>query len=126
MPKIITERIIDRGYSKVGLSETQVQALITTSVEPTMTVTPTTNISVSGIAGGTFTGSQIYTLTNTGAVALTWTIIKSQDWLDLSASTGTLAIWASTTVTVSIDETEAALLVAGEYIDMLIFNAVAS
>jgi hypothetical protein len=96
------------------------------SPEPFMTVTPATNITVAGFVGGTFTGSQVYTLTNTGTVALNWSITHAWSWVDLTSSTGSLAIGANTTVTVSIDEVEAAALAVGAYTDMIVFNVVAA
>jgi hypothetical protein len=97
-----------------------------TSVEPVMTVTPTDNISVSDFVGGTFTGSQVYTITNIGSIALNWTIVHAWDWVDVSALSGTLAVGASTTVTVSIDEVAAAALTVGSHTDMIVFNMVAA
>jgi hypothetical protein len=96
------------------------------SPEPFMTVTPTTNITVTGFVGSTFTGSQVYTLTNTGTVALNWSITHAWSWVDLTSSTGSLAIGANTTITVSIDEVESAALAVGAYTDMIVFNVVAA
>jgi hypothetical protein len=142
MPKAITERIIDRDFRRVGsnLTESDIIAIIqsyidnptdgdappstSTGSDPSMTVTPEDNIAATGFVGDTFTGSQVYTLTNTGTASLVCTVIKGRAWVDLSATTGTLAASASTTVTVSINATEAALLTRGEYLDLIIFNAV--
>lgn len=142
MPKIITERIIDRGFytnTKPGLTESEILDLIDqaiddydqgnggggggTAADPSMTVTPSTNIVVSAYVGDTITGSQEYTLTNTGDASLNWTITKSRSWVDLTSSSGTLAAAASTAVTVSINTTAAAALGVSENLDLIIFNA---
>lgn len=114
-----------------GLSQNELKQITSTpptstpsGSDPSMTVTPEDNISATGFVGATFTGSQVYTLTNTGTASLVWTVIKGRPWVDLSATTGTLAASATTTVTVSINATEAALLTKGEYLDLIIFNAV--
>jgi hypothetical protein len=71
--------------------------------------------------GGPFNPSSItYTLTNTGGSSLDWTAGKSQNWLSLSVTNGTLAAGASTTVTVSINE-NANSLAAGSYSDTVSF-----
>lgn len=122
------KRLIEKELEGFNQNEIkQVTSTIPTdtgSGDPSMTVTPEDNISATGFVGDTFTGSQVYTLTNTGTASLVWTVIKGRPWVTLSATTGTLAASASTTVTVSINATEAALLTRGEYIDLIIFNAV--
>ena len=68
-----------------------------------LTVTPAGGLTSSGTAGGPFTPSSLsYTLTNTGTAPMDWTASKTQTWVTLSSSGGTLAAGAGTTVTVSI------------------------
>ena len=130
MPKIITERIIDRRFKTPKLlTESQIVSLISSggaSANPAMSISPDTNVSATGFVGGTFSGSQEYTLTNTGAVDLVWSATKNRDFTTLSSSGGTLAVGADTTMTVSIDGTAAAALNKGEYIDLVIFNITAA
>ncbi len=69
----------------------------------TLVVTPEEDYTASGVEGGPFSpASKVYTLTNPGGEAIDWTVGKAATWLALSATSGTLAAEASTTVTVSI------------------------
>ncbi len=66
-------------------------------------VTPSAAFAASGQIGGPFIPpSQTYTLTNNGTGALNWTVSTNQTWMSASASSGTLAPGANTTVTVSL------------------------
>jgi hypothetical protein len=86
-----------------------------------MVVSPTTNLCTYGNAGGPFSPAWIsYSLTNTGGVAVSWTASKSQSWLTLSSTSGTLAGGATTTVTVSLNSLANALA-AGTYTDTVTF-----
>lgn len=86
-----------------------------------LSVTPTDNLTASGLVGGTFSPSSIdYNLRNPGSDAINWTAGKTADWLDLSATGGTLAGGASIVVTVSINN-NANSLVAGVYNDTVSF-----
>ena len=85
-----------------------------------LTVTPATNLDATGPVGGPFTpASRAYLITNSGDVALNWTAAKTAPWLTLSASAGTLAPAASTTVTATI---VAPTLETGSYSDTVIFT----
>ncbi len=89
-------------------------------------VSPSTDFASLGPVGGGFTpGSKVYTLTNASAASsLTWGASKTEAWLDLSATSGTLAPGASTNITVSINAT-ANSLPKGVYNDTVVFtNAV--
>ena len=87
-----------------------------------LAVTPAGNLNASGNVGGPFSpASQEYTLNNTGQTALNWTAGKTAAWVGLSATSGTLAAGASTTVTVSF-ATAANSLAAGSYNDTVSFS----
>jgi len=89
----------------------------------TFIVTPGSGISVTGAPGGSFSpASIVFTLQNTGASTITWTGSKTQSWVSLSASSGTLAAGASTTVTASINS-NAGNLAAGTYADTVTFTS---
>lgn len=112
-----------------GFSQNEIKQITPTTPTDTsggaaakMTVTPADNIAASGYVGDTFTNSQVYTLTNTGTVAIAWSINHIAAWVTVSASSGSLAIGASTTVTVSINSA-ASNLGIGTYTDVILFNA---
>jgi hypothetical protein len=68
-------------------------------------VTPADDLKASGTVGGPFSPSSIvYTLTNPGGSTLDWTASNPQGWVSLSATGGTLAAGASTTVTVAFND----------------------
>jgi probable HAF family extracellular repeat protein len=91
-----------------------------------LVVSPAVGLNTSSTVGGPFSPSSIlYTLTNSGSTSLDWTASKSQNWVSLNLTSGTLATGASTTVTVSINS-NANLLAAGSYSDSVTFaNATA-
>jgi endonuclease I len=85
-------------------------------------VSPLGNFVSSGNGGGPFTpGSLIYTLSNTGISNLNWTASETVNWLDLSATSGSLAPNGNTQVTVSINA-NADSLAPGIYSDTVFFN----
>ena len=82
---------------------------------------PAGGVVSSGPVGGPFTpATQSYTLTNSGTGTLSWTASATQGWVGLSATSGSLAAGASTTVTVSI-KAAANALAAGSYSDTVTF-----
>ncbi len=88
----------------------------------TLDVTPVGGLASTGPVGGPFTPSgQEYTLQNTGLTSFDWTAAKTQPWTTLSATSGTLAAGATTTVTVSINA-GADTLTAGTYDDTVSFT----
>jgi PKD repeat protein len=89
---------------------------------PQLAVSPASGLSSSGNVGGPFSpNSQIYTLSNTGGVALAWTASNTANWLTISASNGTLAAGTSTNITISINA-NANSLTAGGYSDAVTFT----
>ncbi|HAO77484.1 MAG TPA: hypothetical protein DCQ92_00645, partial [Verrucomicrobia subdivision 3 bacterium] len=79
-----------------------------------------------GSPAGTFNvTSQTFYLTNTGAATLEWSLINTSAWLDVSMSSGTLAVGASNSVVVSLN-TVASNLNAGTYTASLWFSNVTS
>ncbi len=89
---------------------------------PVLTVTPSGAFTASGLAGGAFSpASASYTVSNTGIGAMNWTAGKIAAWLNLSASGGTLATGASTSVTATINAAANALA-GGNYTDTVTFT----
>ena len=83
---------------------------------------PASSFSASGTVGGPFTpSSTIYTLTNSGGASLNWSVSKSQSWLTLSATSGTLAPNGTTNITVSLNAA-ANTLAAGSFSDTVQFS----
>jgi hypothetical protein len=66
-------------------------------------ISPASGFNASGPASGPFSpASQIFFMTNSGASPLTWSLINTSSWLNVSASSGTLAASASNYVTMSL------------------------
>jgi hypothetical protein len=94
---------------------------ISTASPGVLGVSPTGGLTSSGAVGGPFSPSSIiYTLTNSGGTTLNWTASKTANWVSLSATSGSLAAGASTTVTVSLNS-NADGLAAGSYNDTVSF-----
>jgi PKD repeat protein len=89
---------------------------------PSLAVSPAGNFTSAGTQGGPFSpSSQTYTLTNSGSGSMNWTAAKTANWLTLSATSGTLAAGATTSVTVSINA-NANSLAANTYSDTVGFT----
>ena len=68
-----------------------------------LVITPSSGFSASGAAGGPFSGGiQVFTLTNTGATTLNWSLINTSAWLTVSNASGSLAGSKGTNVSVSL------------------------
>jgi hypothetical protein len=66
-------------------------------------ISPANGFNASGPASGPFNpGSQIFFMTNSGAGSLTWSLINTSSWLNVSANSGSLAAGASNYVTISL------------------------
>jgi hypothetical protein len=89
-------------------------------------VTPTSVFASSGAQGGPFAPLEmVYTLTNSGASSLNWSVTHTQSWVSVSASSGTLSGGASFSVIGSINSA-ASLLAPTNYTDHLVFSNSAS
>ena len=86
-----------------------------------LAVTPAGNFAPSGNFGGPFATTQVYTLSNPGNSSINWTATNVASWVTLSATGGTLAAGANTTVTVSINS-GANTLNVGSYSDTVTFT----
>lgn len=87
-----------------------------------MSVSPSGGFASQGVVGGPFSpSSQVVTLTNTGEQSIGWSASKTQGWLSLSATSGTLAPGGSKSVTVSI-ASAAGDLSAGTYTGSVTFT----
>ncbi len=85
------------------ISTNLMQALLAPPVE-TLNVTSPLGFTSQGASGGPFTvTSQTYTLTNTGSTPLTWSLVNTSIWLNVSSAGGALNPGAGTTVTVSLN-----------------------
>jgi PKD repeat protein len=88
---------------------------------PELAVSPASGLSATGGAGGPFSpGSQTYTLSNTGGVAMAWSVTNTTAWVTISATNGTLAAGGSTNVIVSINANANSLAI-GSYSDTVAF-----
>ena len=88
----------------------------------TLAIAPATGFAVSGVVGGPFTGgSQTFTLTNTSASSLVWSLVNTSAWLTVSTSSGTLAAHQQTNVTVNL-AAAANSLGFGSYTAMISFS----
>jgi PKD repeat protein len=100
-----------------------------TAVEDSLVVTPPDNVVAVGPVGGPFSPNPIaYTLTNTGATAIDWTVTKDAGltWADLSGMGGTLDAGGSDTVTLTLNTAIVEGLAADDYPGTLTFTNIAS
>jgi len=65
-----------------------------------------------------------FTITNSGATALNWSVINTSSWLTISASSGPLAGNAATTVNISLNPTVATNLAPNTYTATVLFSNV--
>jgi len=87
----------------------------------TLSVTPASGLTSTGIEGGPFSpSSQAYVLRNVGTTSISWRAARVQVWTSLSALSGTLGPGATRTVTVTINA-GAETLSPGTYSDTVSF-----
>jgi Transmembrane protein 131-like N-terminal/Viral BACON domain/Fibronectin type III domain len=94
-------------------------SFITAAVPPpgVLEVAPSGDLVSTGNQGGPFNPlSKVFTVTNTGGESINYTVSKTQPWVSLSSTGGTLSPGGSTTVTVSING-GANSLIPGSYND---------
>ncbi|HEX7570671.1 MAG TPA: protease pro-enzyme activation domain-containing protein, partial [Verrucomicrobiae bacterium] len=88
----------------------------------TLVVTPANNFVSAGPVGGPFIpASGTFSLANYGGNATSWSLINTSAWFNVSPASGTLAVGASTNVTVSV-AAAANSLTAGYYSATLLFS----
>lgn len=115
-----SDLVIFRNLSSGSLTSRVVNLIVFPL--PTLVVTPSSGFDSAGPPGGPFNpASQNYTLRNAGSNTLSWVAGKAASWLDISATSGTLAPGASATVTASIN-TNANNLAANSYADTVTFT----
>ena len=87
-----------------------------------LVIAPLGGFVANGAAGGPFNGTlQNFSLTNNGASSMSWSLINTASWLQVSASSGTLAAGTQTNVGVSLAST-ANTLAAGSYAASIYFS----
>lgn len=106
-----------------GAGNTTRGVTLTVSAPPgVLEVTPADGLAGTGPAGGPFApANKVYTLRNTGGQALNWTAAKTQAWVTLSKTGGSLGVGVSDVVTVAINNNANALGV-GHYDDAINFT----
>jgi hypothetical protein len=84
--------------------------IVALATPDTLAVLPGTGFSAAGCFGGPFSpDSENFSLTNTGATSLSWSLINLPLWLDASTADGTLASGSGTSVTVNLGAVAATL-----------------
>ena len=112
------------GYDLcTGLGTPAGQNLINALVPPdALNILPASGFVAIGPAGGSFNPSaQIYFLNNSGTNPLTWSLINTSAWLNATATSGTLAVGATNSVTMSLTAAANSLAV-GTYAAVDIFS----
>ncbi len=123
------------GFAKRGLgasatspaSSTTTGVVESFQVPDSLVITPQTGVIANGPVGGPFVpNSQIFSLTNDSAAAITWNLGTSSNWLTASPTSGTLTPGgAATAVTVNLNAT-ANTLPTGIYTEAVQFTNLTS
>jgi hypothetical protein len=97
-----------------------------TGLDDYLQILPGNCFAAFGAPGGPFTpGSFVYTLTNSGATSLTWSVGGVPSWLNLTSTHGILAAAAFTNISLSLNSVASNLL-AGTYTAMVQFTNLTS
>jgi hypothetical protein len=95
---------------------------LTLQVTEPLLIAPVGNFSAGGISGGPFSAtSEAFTLTNLGNAAISWQLVNTSAWLNVSAPGGVLGGGGTTNVVAGLDM-NASNLVAGAYTATLAFD----
>jgi len=100
------------------------QALIDSlsGVRITFFVSPQSGFTASGAAGGPFLPtSQVLQLTNSASSAVSWSLVNTSAWLEVSTTNGTLAAGAASQVAVNLTAA-ASQLPSGAYTTTMLFT----
>ncbi len=108
-------------------SEADIVVPVTLTVSSTSTlsgtVTPATDFSSQGAAGGPFSPDSVtYTLTNTGTVDLPWRAAAADNWVGASPASGTVPVGGSVNIAVSIQDTATAAFTNGVHPSSITFS----
>ncbi|MCG3150259.1 MAG: hypothetical protein PCFJNLEI_03740 [Verrucomicrobiae bacterium] len=119
------------GFAKRGLGWSAVASASSTVLGVVETFDVPDDLQITPVTGGALNyapadmafvpGCTNYTLLNTGSATLNWTASKSQTWLEVTPTSGTLTAGATTTVAVCINA-GANTLPVGFYYDSVIFT----
>ena len=121
----VYQRVIQIMHNDPGRAQSSVPLTLVVFPDD-LTVTPDAAFVAKGVAGGPFGPAEMaYTLTNSSALPLRWSVSYSQAWLNVSPQGGTLAAEGLTNVSVSISGVATSLM-QGVYADMLSFSNVTS
>ena len=114
--------IVLKARTAAGLAGESNAFTVAIPPAPTLAVSPADGLAAAGLRGGPFTpAGKVFTLSNPGIGTVAWTAAKTAAWVDLSATSGTLAAGASTTVTASLNAAANALA-SGGFTDTLTFT----
>jgi len=92
--------------SAAGAATVSVPVSFTITAAPTPTIgLSSTNLSFTGVQGGTSPATQTVTISNNGAGTLSWTGSGSNSWLSVSPASGSVAAGSSNTLSVSASTT---------------------
>jgi subtilase family serine protease len=89
-------------------------------------ITPNAGLSASFNVGSQPGGAQSFSLTNTGASALSWFLVNTSLWLNVSPTNGSLAAHGRTNVAVSLNPSTTTGLPAGSYVSTIFFTDLAT
>ena len=97
-------------------------AAVNTAVDP-LVISPANGFT--GIAAynlQVLPANTVFTLSNASTGSLSWSLVNTSSWLNVSSSSGTLTIGTTTPVTVSLNTSAATNLAAGTYAADIVFS----